>query len=562
MAREKQQYSIPLSSANEHLLEELVILELISEDQKQILITEVGLSGGVLEQLLVEFSFIDEKTLSTVSAKLKGGAPVSLKNYPIETALLKKIPLSVAESCLAIPIAYQENSEGIVVAMHDVNDLQAYDTIRNFFPAHYHITPVMATRSEILEVIHCVNDSPDLQGLLDQKETLFETLSVEEEQGAISFVHQLIQEAVKQKASDIHLEPETIFVRVRYRCDGLLKVAFSFHQKLWSSVCVRIKVMSGMDIAETRRPQDGHFSLHVMGRNIDFRIATHPGVYGENIVIRILDKTNSLIPLEKLGYTQKHLSEIKTFMKNPEGLIIVTGPTGSGKTTTLYAMVALLDALQFNIMTLEEPVEYCLPYIRQTEIKEGGPLTFAEGMRSILRQDPDVILVGEMRDYETAHMAIRAAMTGHKVMTTLHTIDALAAIYRFCDFKIPLSLLAGHLSGIVAQRLVRLLCSNCKEKTEISSRKAETYQLWPQTSIYKACGCAKCEFSGYKGRKAVAEIITITDELEDMILKEAPYNEVKTQLEQQGFQTLFTQGIQLVLEGKTTIEEVHRVIGF
>lgn len=550
-----------LSLRDEHLLEKLLSLNLISEDQKQIVLTEVGVSGQSPERLLVDLSFVSEEALNAVVAELGGSSIISLRNYAIDMDAMAQVPLNVAEACVAIPIGYEKDPEGVVIAMADVNDLQAYDKIRRCFPDHYVITTVMASCSEILEALHTRRK----EGRTGEARGRGICLG---EDSAVHFAQHILHEAVRQKASDIHLEPETVFVRVRYRCDGILKVALSFHQQLWSAVCVHLKVLSGMDIAETRRPQDGRFTMTILGRPVDFRVSSHPNIYGENIVIRILDKTRSLIALESLGYSPEQLSAIKRCLHKPEGIFIVTGPTGAGKTTTLYAMLALLDAKSSNIMTLEEPVEYCLPHIRQTEVKEGGAMSFAEGLRSILRQDPDVILVGEMRDKETANIAIRAAMTGHLVLSTLHTNNALGAIYRFMDFEIPLSLLSGHLNGILAQRLIRVVCEGCKEP-HIARGSEEAIEGGDRDRdrdggeiSWRGAGCEQCNFRGYRGRQAVAEILEIDEMMEELILRRASLQEVSHYLGSKGYETLKQRGQVLIKEGKTSIEEVRRVVGY
>jgi len=275
----------------------------------------------------------------------------------------------------------------------------------------------------------------------------------------------------------------------------------------------------------------------------------------------LLDSQKSLISLKELGYSPSNLAQIEKMIQQPEGLIIITGPTGSGKTTSLYSMITALPQERLNIMTLEEPIEYDIPEIRQSEVREKSNFTFVSGMHSILRQDPDVILIGEVRDENTADMAIRAGMTGHLVLTTLHTTRALSAIYRLKELNVATSLLAGILNGIIAQRLIRLLCSSCKEQTQLTDQQSCDVKIWPQTKVFKAVGCQECNFSGYKGRKAIAEVITMNEELESLILDQAPYPMVQRALFQRGFKTLASDGLEFVLRGETSVEELHRVIG-
>ncbi|BDB96410.1 GspE/PulE family protein [Candidatus Hydrogenosomobacter endosymbioticus] len=540
------------------LLDRLVGGGALSVDQKNVLMTESQASGKDIEQLLIELSLINEKELSDAMAFVHGNVRIAMSECDVDYNLVRQVPEDIAKSCCAIPVSKTEGDvNGIIIAMSDINDLKSYDAIRKFFPEDYMAVPVACTRSEILEEIHKAYSSSRVSGGDDD----LSLLSYNDENSTIEFVQNVLEDAARKKASDIHFEPESIFVRIRYRCDGILYERFCFHQKLWPPVCVRIKVISGMDIAETRRPQDGRFSLDVFGRKIDFRVASHPSIYGESIVIRILDRASSLISMSRLGYSEDSLAKVFECLEKPEGMIILTGPTGSGKTTSLYAMLSLIDAKKTKVMTLEEPVEYCLPNIRQTEIKDGGPLTFVDGIRSILRQDPDVILIGEMRDDATANMAIRAAMTGHKVFTTLHTNNALSAIFRFLDFRVQRSLLSGNINCIIAQRLVRVLCPKCKKKERLPEKKAYHFGLEKAVDAFVSVGCESCRFTGFSGRRAVSEAILMNGEMEEMILGGGSYGEMADMLYRSGFKSMFDDGLELALSGKTSFDEVQRVVG-
>ncbi len=360
----------------------------------------------------------------------------------------------------------------------------------------------------------------------------------------------------------MHFEPEESFLRIRNRIEGVLRQIRSLHKTYWSAIAVRLKVMADMNIAETRAPQDGSISRTIVGRQIDFRVASQPTIHGENIVLRVLDREKGVIPLENLELPAESLRTLKIMMSRPEGIILVTGPTGSGKTTTLYSLLNYLSSEQINVMTLEDPVEYPFPLIRQTSVNEAAGVDFANGIRSLMRQDPDVILVGEIRDEETAEMAFRAAMTGHQVYSTLHTNSAIGALPRLRDIGIIPEIMAGNIIGVVAQRLVRKLCRYCKQAYEPSPEEMQLLQndmgLKPD-KIYKAKGCTSCDNTGYKGRMALLEILKMNSDLDDLLAHGATTKEIKDAANKQGFFTLADDGVRHILEGSTSIAEVGRV---
>jgi type II secretory ATPase GspE/PulE/Tfp pilus assembly ATPase PilB-like protein len=374
----------------------------------------------------------------------------------------------------------------------------------------------------------------------------------------VRFVSALLAKAVLLGASDIHIEPEQAYVRVRCRIDGILHPLVVFHRDFWTPVCIRIKIVSGMNIAQSQRSQDGRLSLRVGGRDVDMRVATHPTIFGENIVVRILDKDKSVVALETLGLSAHNLAVLQQLLRKPEGLFVVTGPTGSGKTTTLYAILGAISTPGRNVMTLEEPVEYRMPLVRQTEIREGATFSFADGVRSILRQDPDVILVGEIRDEATAQMALRAAMTGHQVFATLHTNDAISAIARLMDLGLSPHMLSGNLTGILAQRLVRRLCGTCRRETAPAAEACAQLGIARDAPVvlYAPSGCPRCHQTGYKGRTAIAEVLPITETLDDLIATRGTRLECKRVALQEGFRTLADDARRKVLDGSTALEEV------
>ncbi len=378
----------------------------------------------------------------------------------------------------------------------------------------------------------------------------------------VRLVNAMLIDAVKQGASDIHFEPEQAFLRIRYRIDGVLQQIRVLHKQYWSGLAVRLKIISGLDITEIRAPQDGRIHMHLFGRQVDFRVSTHPTIYGENIVLRVLDRERSVIAMENMEISSAIKHQLHSILARPEGLIVITGPTGSGKTTTLYSMLSSLNHPQVNIMTLEDPVEFPLNMLRQTSVGEGNKIDFANGIRSILRQDPDIILVGEIRDEDTAKMAFRAAMTGHQVFATLHTNSVFGVIPRLKDLNISPDIMAGNMIGILAQRLVRVLCRACKAEYIPDDQEYKILGMNHEDSspIYHAVGCEICRFTGYSGRMAIMELLSVDAEINALISRHAPIAEIEIKALENGFLTMAQDGIRLIREGYTSITELMRVI--
>jgi len=448
--------------------EKLMTLGLISSDQLQVVLTEQKNTKKLIGSIMVEMGFITESALGEVLAESSGTQKFDPKSTMLDSAMVRHIPKEVATRFKVIAVSYE--NEVLKLAMADVYNVLAIDQVRRHMPRNTKIVPIYCTDSEIFELIDQYYDYEiSVDGILREIETgIRDNAKLDGRQEGyvnptVRLVNALLVDAIKQSASDIHFEPEGAFLRLRYRIDGQMVQVRSFHRDYWSAMVVRIKIMSGMNIAETRNPQDGRISYNVLGRDVDFRVATQPTIHGENIVMRLLDKTKSLVPLENLGFSEHNVNVLKLLLKRPEGIIIVTGPTGSGKTTTLYSILSYINGIDTNIMTIEDPVEYQLPLIRQSNVREGTGLDFLNGIKSLMRQDPDIIFVGEVRDEDTALMAVRAALTGHQVYTTLHTNDALGAIPRLGDIGVPAHLLAGSLIGCLAQRLARKLCPHCKK---------------------------------------------------------------------------------------------------
>jgi len=445
----------------------------------------------------------------------------------------------------------------------------ALDQLRAMLGGQIQVKPVLAAEAQLEEYIdQFYGYELSVDGILREIETGeidYQSLQAdgnEYTQPIVRLVGSLLMDAVKRNASDIHFEPEHAFLRVRYRIDGVLQQIRSLHKTYWPGIVVRLKVISGMDIAETRAPQDGRLQINLGGRPIDFRVASHPTIHGENIVLRVLDREKSIMPLERMGLRLETLDELKLMMTRPEGILVVTGPTGSGKTTTLYSLLSFQNTEAVNIMTLEDPVEYPVTMMRQTSVAEVNKVDFANGIRSIMRQDPDIILVGEIRDADTATMAFRAAMTGHQVFSTLHTNSALGTFPRLLDIGILPDIMAGNIIGVVAQRLVRVLCPHCKEAYTPNEAERKLLNVKPQQdiTIYRSVTCKRCNYTGYRGRMAIIELLRIDSDIDSLVARRAPMDELRNLAMEKGFVTLADDGARRILEGYTSLAEVMRVI--
>lgn len=542
--------------------EKLIDLGLISADQLSIVLTEQKTSKKLLGSILVEMGFMTESALAEVLAESSGTQKFDAKSIVLDSVVVRMITKDLALRYKIIPVGCENDT--LHLAMADVYNVLAIDQVRRQVPKHLKIVPLFCTDTEILEMIDQYYDyEVSVDGILKEIETGIREKSAKldgRQEGYINptvrLVDALLADSIKFGASDIHFEPEGSFLRLRYRIDGQMVQIRSFHRDYWSAMLVRIKIMAGMNIAETRNPQDGRISYNVLGREVDFRVATQPTVHGENVVMRLLDKAKSLVPLEDLGFSDHNVKILKILLKRPEGIIIVTGPTGSGKTTTLYSILGYINNIDTNIMTLEDPVEYQLPLIRQSNVREGSGMDFLSGIKSLMRQDPDIIFVGEVRDEDTALMAVRAALTGHQVYTTLHTNDAVGAIPRLGDIGVPGHLLAGSLIGVLAQRLVRRLCPNCKKPREATAEECRILGVdaaKPPT-VYDPAGCGKCKNKGFKGRTAIVEILRIDKGMDELIASGATRNVMMEYLLKNGFVTMQEDGISKVLAGEVSVD--------
>ncbi|MGE5468941.1 MAG: GspE/PulE family protein [Ignavibacteria bacterium] len=542
----------------------------VSEDQLRIALLEQARSYQLLGRLLVGLGFISEAILRDALSECLGQKAVDLAQTVVDPKALALVPREVAERHRMLPLDYQPTDRRFTVALADTTDLVALDRLRAIVPTQTRIEALLAGEADIARAIdRCYGHELSIDGILQEIETGIPDGSAagaateSYSHPVVRLIDALITDAVKREASDMHFEPEAHFLRIRYRVDGLLRQVRALHKSYWSAMAVRLKVIGGMNIAETRAPQDGRFSLSVSGRPVDFRVATQPTVHGENVVLRILDRQKGIVPLARLGFREQQLDLLREMVARPEGILLVTGPTGSGKTTTLYSLLNQINSERINIMTLEDPVEYPLPMLRQTSVAEAAKLDFANGVRAMMRQDPDAILVGEIRDADTASMAFRAAMTGHQVFSTLHTNSAIGAIPRLVDIGVCPEIMAGNLVGIVAQRLVRRLCPHCRKPHPPETRELQLLghdAARPAPLLYRESGCEHCGFSGYRGRLAIMEILRIDERIDELIARRATAGEIRRTAASQGFRSLASEGMQRVLDGTTSLAELARVV--
>ncbi len=542
---------------------------LITQDQLRIAIIEQEQNNIPLGRQLVRLGFVSENMVRDLVAHTIGQESIDLSTVVADVDALSMVPEDFSRRFHLLPVAYEDATKTMIVAMADMFNVVALDQLRAMLGGHIQLKPVLAGEAQLEEHIdQFYGYELSVDGILREIETGeidYQSLTAEGEeytQPVVRLVGALLMDAVKRGASDIHFEPEFAFLRIRYRIDGVLQQVRSLHKSYWAGIAVRLKVISGMDIAETRAPQDGRLNMNLCGRPIDFRVSAHPTINGENIVLRVLDRERSIIPLERMGLRTATLEQLQLMMTRPEGILIVTGPTGSGKTTTLYSLLSHQNTEAVNIMTLEDPVEYPVTQMRQTSVAEVNKVDFANGIRSIMRQDPDIILVGEVRDSDTATMAFRAAMTGHQVFTTLHTNSALGAFPRLLDIGISPDIMAGNIIGVVAQRLVRVLCPHCKESVKPSDdqRKILGVKTNEAIQIFRHSGCKRCNQTGYRGRMAIMELLRIDSDLDSLIARRAHFDELRKVALDKGFNTLADDGVRRILEGYTSIEEVMRVI--
>ena len=550
----------------------LVTQGVTTSDQIEIALTEQKKSKELLGKILVTLGFATESIIRDVIGGAIGQESINLERAIPDSDAISLISKQMARQLRVLPLTFDRSVNELTVAMTDTFNVVLIDKIATQIGQDIEIIPLLAGEAEIEKAIdQFYGFELSVDGILNEIETgeidyqSLDTASDEYSQPVVRLVNALLSDAVKRGASDIHFEPEEGFLRFRYRIDGVLKQIRSLHKSYWSAIAVRVKVMAGMDIAEVRAPQDGRISLTFSGRQVDFRVSTLPTIHGENIVLRVLDRAKGIVSLEQLGIRDDAMESLRLMVARPEGIILVTGPTGSGKTTTLYSILNYLNTESVNIMTLEDPVEYPTNLIRQTSISETSRLDFASGIRSLMRQDPDIILVGEIRDEDTASMALRAAMTGHQVYSTLHTNSAIGVIPRLLDIGVKAEILAGNLIGVIAQRLARKLCEKCRESYSIPIGGVERTLLGLKAmdrrqSIYRAKGCKVCDGAGYKGRMALVEILTFDSDMDEVLARKGSQSELLRLALSKGFKRLIEVGSERVLDGSSSLEEITRVV--
>ena len=553
---------------------ELLVREgVLTEEQLDRSLAEQKSSGQKLGEMLLEQGLVAPSQLVQLLARSLGVRGVQLRHGLIDPAVFKLVGAEEAERLLGVPMSRVHNE--LTVAMAEPQSLPTLNRLRQLTGCR--IRPVLALAPNLIEFVRKyaageTSVSAFLSGLAESDVAVVERESVDDGPATdldkmvagspiINLVNVALLTAVRDKASDIHIEPDKKGTRIRYRIDGVLRDLMKPPGGMHSAIVSRVKVIGKMDIAEKRLPQEGRVHIVAEGREIDLRVSSMPTLLGEKLVIRILDKSNLNVKLADLGFRTEALTSFRRMLDQPHGLVLVTGPTGSGKTTTLYSALDLLRSPEMNIITIEDPVEYQLDLVNQTHVNEGVGLTFARALRSILRQDPDIVMVGEIRDQDTARVAVQAALTGHLVLATLHTNDAPGAVARLLDMGIEPYLLSSALNGVVAQRLARTICPACATKYYPSEHELADAGLADQVGrpFRKGGGCPQCHDSGFRGRCGIYEVMEVTPELRRMVHRAAPSHEIREQFRKLGGRTLRDEGVAIAMEGVTSLEEVLRV---
>ena len=554
---------------------------LITQDQLKEALKIQKETAGKLGETLIKLGFVSEEDITECLSQQFGVPSINLAHFEIDSNVIKLIPADVARKYNILPV--NKTGATITIAMADPTNVFAMDDIK--FMTGYNVEPVVASELGIkaaidnyygttsaLELKRVMEDlqsseTADLEVLEEDEDLDVATLAAESEEApVVKLVNLILTDAIKRGASDIHIEPYEKEFRVRFRVDGILYEIMNPPLKLRDAMTSRMKILAKLDISEKRLPQDGRIKLKMKlndkNKELDFRVSVLPTLFGEKIVLRLLDKDNLRLDMTKLGFEPESLVKFEEAIFKPWGMVLVTGPTGSGKTNTLYSALSKVNSPEVNIMTAEDPVEFNLPGINQVQMKESIGLNFAATLRSFLRQDPNIILVGEIRDFETAEIAIKAALTGHLVLSTLHTNDAPSTINRLMNMGIEPFLVATSVQLIAAQRLVRRICSNCKEELDVTPQALANLGYKPDEigkfTVFKGRGCEKCNNTGYKGRVGLVEVMQIDDELRDMILSGSSAIEIKKRAQETGMISLRRSGLIKIMDGVTTIEEVVR----
>ena len=564
-------------SLRDRLQQILIDGQLITQEQLDQAMEIQKAQGGQLSQVLIGQGHITQQQLMVSLSEHLGIPPINISKLNIPEDVASLISKQVARSYQVVPISRMGNT--LTVAMADPLNVFALDDLR--LMTGMEIQPVISNPEDVEEkldelysqtaglgdILKAESSIPDAEVLDEnagQEIDIDELIEQTGDTSVIKIVNIILVQAVQEGASDIHIEPFEKEISLRYRIDGVLYERTPPPKHMNSAIVSRVKIMSNLDIAERRLPQDGRFRIKLAGKEVDFRVSILPTAYGEKVVMRILDKSSLDLRLESLGFEGESLTRFRTAINAPYGMILVTGPTGSGKTTTLYSGLIEINKPEVNIITVEDPIEYQLKGINQVQVNQEIGLTFASGLRSILRQDPDIVMVGEIRDLETADIAVKAALTGHLVLSTLHTNDAAGAIARLNDMGIVPFLISSSVLLVQAQRLVRRICPNCKEETEYERKILEQAQFFVQPGaqtppLYRGVGCVKCNGSGYSGRASVLEVLRITEEIRGHVVKEATSSVIKECAIRDGMRTLRMDALNKCTQGVTTIEEALRV---
>lgn len=567
-----------MSSLKDRLTEILIKDKIISEAQLKKALKVQKQKGGSLKDILVELRFVNEKDLLAVLSQGLGIPPIALSRFKIDNNIIKLIPRDIARKYQIVPVSRVGNI--LTVAMTDPLNVFAIDDLKSL--TGLEIGTIIASAKEIQEVIdqHYEEDthgaieelvkdmsSEELE-IIREEDTRQEVdsgrlLKLIEEAPVVKLTNVILENSIKSRASDILIEPMENYLRVRYRVDGVLKEIESLPKNMHDTIVSRIKVMAQLNIAERRLPQDGRFKLKIKDNEVDFRVSIIPASTGEKVALRVLDKSQAMLDIERLGFEKDTMEVFRKCASRPHGMILACGPTGSGKTTTLYSLLKYVHDPEKNLITVEDPVEYQIPGVNQVTAKTEVGLTFASALRSILRQDPDVIMIGEIRDFETVDIAIKSALTGHLVLSTLHTTTACGSVVRLVNMGVEPFLITSSLIAIIAQRLIRKLCPKCKQKykptqalvSQLKLTKEDTQKL----SFYKPKGCDYCLKSGYRGRLGICEVLTLSATIRNLILNRARESEIKQVARKEGMRTLREDGVKKVLEGVTSLEEILRV---
>ena len=541
----------------------------LTPDQLATAVDEQRRLGRSLGRVLVDMGMLSEGQLVAALATQIGLRFVDLSDYAVDGSAVSRVPAPVCRRHTALPIGYEDGK--LVVAMADPANVFAVDDIRSM--TGLEVKSVVATKADVLAAIdryHRGDDEMDeLSSAIDvgkeDDDDLSQVKEIVEDAPIVKFVNLLITQAIQDRASDIHIEPAEKDLRVRFRIDGVLHEVMRSPKSITSGVTSRLKIMADINIAERRIPQDGRLSVNANGKKIDLRVATLPTVWGEKIVMRILDNSTAMLKLSDLGFGEENYDVYSKSFVKPYGMILVTGPTGSGKSTTLYATLNMLNKPSVNVITVEDPVEYRLAGINQVQTNVRAGLTFASALRSILRSDPDIVLIGEIRDHETAQIAIEAALTGHLVLSTLHTNDAPSAITRLVEMGIEPFLVGSAIDAVLAQRLCRSLCERCREpylppEQQLVDLGFPWHDGEPVPTLYRPVGCTKCSGTGYHGRIALHEVMTVTEEIERLAVARASTDDIGRAARAQGMSTLRSDGWLKVMDGSTSVEEILRVV--